>query len=528
MGQWPSIEEAQQLADARKAGDLRALSRVGRSPFAETNSAPPVATPVATPVPVLSLSIRCTNEFVKAGDEIGIEFRITNRGTNDYRYEDRTYDRSGRMNEYKLVATNSAGEAVLDPRANAKTFWMGGGLFQYATLKPDASFTKVIPLNRWALIKESGRYEVVGNYISSAYGTNFTTVTSDAISINVQPRTPQEMDAYISDLTNQLEAKLTGNLNPVANESRPPDRAMNALVTKLMFTCSPKIVPSLLKSMCEYGSGGGFWEHEAIMYYVPHSEETRKAILAAATARGVERNWTLASLLQEYGFTAEELKPLIERALAPDDEPGWAVGAQLAQKFGDDAFTPRLIAIAKTSRGNGQTAAIAALATHRTEEGVKTLKSLLDDPHQNIWTPLAQALLNGDRNGSLHPGDFAARDVKPLVERMLGAGNRSPDVMTGISLLQQFGSDDFTPQLVALATDSSNFTWRSAVYVLALNRTDEGLKTLKSLLTSSDPKIREETENAIRSAYTSRGNSRGRPLQPEDFDKQYQQPKTGN
>ena len=482
IGQWPTIEEAKELAGITKANTVRNLARAGVSPFPETH--PTSQEPETSLAPILSLSIRCTNDVVKAGDEIPIEFRITNRGWNDYKYEDRTYDRSGRMNEYKLVATNSAGEAVPDPRAKDKGFRMRGGGFQYAILKPGQSFTKIIPLNRWALVKEAGRYEVLGTYISSSYGTNYVTVISDPISLTVQPRTPQEMDAYIGDLTNQLEAKLTGNLNPVANESRPPDPAINELVTKLMFTCSPKIVPSLLKSASDYGSGGGFWEHEAITFYVPQSEETKQAILAAATARGLERNWTLASLLREYGFTGEELKPLIERALAPDNEAGWAVGAQLAAKFGDDAFTPRLMAIARTPRSDAQTAAIGALAAHRTDEGVKTLKSLLDDPHEKVWTPLADALLNGYHNGTWQPGDFTAQDVKPLIERMLASGSRSPDVMTGISLLEHFGSDDFTAQLVGIATDSSSFARQSAFYALALNRTDEGLKTLKSLLNS--------------------------------------------
>ena len=56
--------------------------------------------------------------------------------------------------------------------------------------------------------------------------------------------------------------------------------------------------------------------------------------------------------------------------------------------------------------------------------------------------------------------------------------------MTGIGLLEHFGSDDFTAQLVGIASDSSSLAWQNAVYALALNRTDEGLKTLKSLLDS--------------------------------------------
>ena len=528
FGQWLTVEESQKLAGINKANDLRNLARAGISPFPETRS----TLPETTVAPVLSLSIRCTNDVVKAGDEISIEFKITNTGTNDYKYANRTYDRSGRMNEYKLVATNSSGEAVPDPRAKAKGFWMGGGLFQYSILKPGESFTKVIPLNRWALIKEQGRYMVVGTYPSESYSTNYTTISSDPITVTVLPRSVKEMDSYISDLTNQLETKLTGKVNPVANESRPPDPAMNDLVTKLMFTCSPKIVPSLLKSMCDNGSGGGFWENEAITYYVPHSEETKQAILAAANAWGLGRNWSLTSLLREFDFSKEEMKPLIERALAPDNEPGWAPGADLARQFPDDEFTARLVAIAKTPREIAQTAAIDALAYNRTDEGVKTLKELLSDPHQNIWTTLADALLNAynyrrDTMGRpLQPDDFTAEDMKPLIQHLMSSDNQISGVDTAISLIGQFGGDEYTVQLIAIATSRGNNARASAIYALALNRTDEGVNTLKTLLNDPDPKVRTTAEQAIRNACTSRGNSRGRPLKPDDFDKQYQQPNT--
>ena len=64
-----------------------------------------------------------------------------------------------------------------------------------------------------------------------------------------------------------------------------------------------------------------------------------------------------------------------------------------------------------------------------------------------------------------------------------------------------------------------------AIYALAANRTDEGVKALKTLLNEDDPKVREATEQALRAAYCFRGIWRGRPMKPEDFDKEYQHPK---
>jgi HEAT repeat protein len=227
------------------------------------------------------------------------------------------------------------------------------------------------------------------------------------------------------------------------------------------------------------------------------------------------------------------MKPLIERALAPDNEQDWAAGAGLAQQFGDDAFTERLVAIAKTPRISAQTAAIEALAYNRTDDGVKTLKELMSDPHQNIWTPLAFAIQNAynyrrDAMGRpLRPDDFTAEDMKPLIEHLMSSDNQISGADTAIGLIGQFGGDEYTARLIAIATSPGNNARYSAIYALANNRTDEGVKTLKTLLNDPDPKIQKMTEDALRNAYTSHGNSRGRPLKPEDFDAKYQQPEPG-
>ena len=119
FGQWLTVEESKELAGSNQARDLRNLARAGMSPFPQT----PSTLPESTVAPGPSLALRSANEVVKAGDEIAIEFRITNTGTNEYKYANRTYDRSGRMDEYQLTATNDLGGAVPDPRANNKGFW---------------------------------------------------------------------------------------------------------------------------------------------------------------------------------------------------------------------------------------------------------------------------------------------------------------------------------------------------------------------------------------------------------------------
>ena len=363
--------------------------------------------------PDLSLVIRCTNTVTKVGDEIPIEFLISNTGTDYYRYADRTYDRSGRMEEYKLVARTESGEVVPDPRAKYQRSWLGGGLFQYQILMPGRSFSKTIALNRWALIKQPGRYEVAGEYTAS-FSTNTATVRSAPISLTVLPRTPQEMSGYISELTNRIAALPRGG---DYHGQIGPTPELDNLVMKLMFTCSPKKVPTLLDCMYRPGHSG-FWECEALLYYVPRSSELKQTILAKAAERGLASN--MQNLLSTYGCSAEEMHPLIERSLAPDNAQSWTCGALAAQQYASDAFTPRLVALATAP---GSTARV------------------------------------------------------------------------------------------------------QAIYALAANRTDEGVKALKTLLNDDDPKIREATEQALRAAYCFRGIWRGRPMKPEDFDKEYQHPK---
>jgi hypothetical protein len=482
---------------------------------------------------VLSLSIRCTNNVLKAGDEIPIEFIITNRGTNSYEYTDRTYDHSGRMREYKLEARIESGEMLPDPRAGYKGGWLGGGLFNESTLRPAQSFTRTIALNRWALVKDAGRYTVVGSYTISESGTNLTIIHSDPITVTVLPRTDVEMDAYIGGLSNQLAAipsiRLVTSTRMPENKrvtDSMPNPAIGNLVLKLMYTCSPKIVPILLKTVYEPASEG-FWESEALQFYVPHTETVKNAIIHAVMEHGLGSQGALAGVLRSYNPAADEMKPIIERLLAPDYESDWNQGAWLAREYWNDAFASPLIAIAGTPGSNGRVVAITTLAYNRTDEGVKALKDLLRHPAPDLCLYLGQALENAYYPGRsstgrrLQPDDLTAEDVKPLIRELFASTNQIPDVVTAVTLEEQFGSDDFTDRLIAIATTPGSAAPNLAIYALALNRTDAGVKTLKQLLNDPSPSTRTTTEQAIRYAYTSRGTAQGRPLEPGDFPQFY-------
>jgi hypothetical protein len=459
----------------------------------------------------LSLVIRGPTNIIRQGDEIPVELIVSNHGTTDYKYTERNYDRGGRMGEYKLVAKRAAGESVPDPRQHFQPGMMGG-LGASRILHPGESFSKVIALNLWALIKEPGRYEVMGIY---GYDPGYP--TSDPISITVLPRTESEMHDYIQGLTNNVE----------------PSGMSEDLVRKLMYTCSPEIVPILLKVMSAAGGNAKFWATAALADYVPHTEESRKTILEAATKYGLNGTG-LEQVLLAHEFDNQELKPVIERSLATDNPGEWQAGVWLALHYFDAALTPRLIAIAGDSNTRGDTRSIAmrVLASNRTDAGVQAIKVLLKYPSPDMLRPLFETIANGysgqgpaPAGSPLRAEDFSAEDLRPLIERLLASTNQALQLqLSGVILAKQFGSDALTAKLVALATHPSPYVSGQAIYALALNRTDEGVKTLKTLLHDPDPNVSKLAEEAIRNAYISRGDARGRPLRPDDFDVKFQQP----
>jgi hypothetical protein len=243
----------------------------------------------------------------------------------------------------------------------------------------------------------------------------------------------------------------------------------------------------------------------------------------------------LGQLLLAHDFNNKEMKPIIARALAADNPGEWQAGVWLALRYFDAAFTPRLIAIAGDSNARGDTRSIAmrVLTSNRTDAGVKAIKALLKDPAPEMLRPLFETIANGysgqgaaSTGSPLQAEDFSAEDMRPLIERLLASTNQALQLqLSGVILAKQFGSDALTAQLMALTTNSSPEIRGGAIYALALNRTDEGVKMLKMLLHDPDLKTSEMAEAAIRNAYTSRGDARGRPLRTDDFDAQFRDAK---
>jgi HEAT repeat protein len=467
----------------------------------------------------ISLTIRCTNDVYKAGDEIPVEFVISNGGPTEYIDMYQMSDRRGLTRKYALVARIDSGKQVRDPFP----FHGGGGAeaVAFAHLTPGQSDTVTMPLNLWAAIESPGKYVVSGSYFCQPcdfdnghgpiYSRPFEVAKSETITVTILPRTDKEMDDYIGSLTNQLAALA-------------PERNSEDLIKKLMYTRSPKVIPAVLRAMFADDNRGS-WEYLALVDFVPHTDETRKTLLEAANHYRL--SLAMAEVLCQFGFPKEQIRPLIRAALTSEHPDEWHGGVILAMSYPDDAFTARLIAIAQTAGSNARAEAIRALAFNRTDSGVKALKTLMDDPDPQILGELATAVgiaYDSSTNASVRPmpqGDFTAQELKPLIEKLLAS--QDSEKTWALNLIKVFGDDGtFTERLVTMA-ESRGSNRSQAMYALAFNRTDEGVKVLKALLDNGDKMTRTAAEWAIRDAYTSRRAARGIPLRPDDFDAKFQQ-----
>ena len=345
--------------------------------------------------PVLTLSIRCDALVAKVGDEVLITFVIKNEGNADYQYPDRTYDRSGRLGEYELTAVDEEGKVVPDPRAKRRG-GISGGVERQGRLAPGESFTKTIALNRWALLTKPGVYRVAGTYRT---GGSRGEVRSPTLTLELKPRTDEEMAAHVQALTDQLATTRDGHTRA-------------ARVRKLMYTCDRRIVPALIETMYQSDPAqddAGYWAGEALHYHLPDDQAVGDALWHAAANRGlaVGMFWTL----KQRGFTREQIRPLIEVSLSPDHRVAWSEGALAAQEYADDRFTPRLIAIAKDPENTARVPAIYALALNRTDESVATLKALLvePDPPNPMGRTIRQTTEDAIRSAYVYRGNAQGR-----------------------------------------------------------------------------------------------------------------------
>lgn len=460
----------------------------------------------------LELTIRCDKKELKRGDEIPIVFTIRNSGKNAFEYDDRNDDRSGRMDECRLSARRADGAVVADPRADYEGGLWGGLSSGSKRLGSGKFFTKTIALNRWASLKEAGRYTVTGIYqynvpdeeASERYGTRrmrAVGVESTPIEIVVGERSDREMGDYIRRLSEELNAL------DESNAQGRSDRRENA-IARLVYTGDGRIVPILIDlTYSENRDNGSFWAWQGFLFYLPRNDQIKAQLAAAARERGLIG--PMQSFLEKYGCGADVFAMAIPRSLESENERVLNAGVTAAQDYPDDSYMDSLIRIATDSNSPARSAAIYSVAYNRTDEGVAVLKRLLEDKSVGVSSRARYAIGRAYQRHPVHPEQI---------------------------------DNEYTAILTNIARDMNDTLWPGAVSQIVLTRTeqgiaalqaylddpaatnpmmdsDEGLRTIRELLRDDDPEMRQATERFVRRLSRVQ---RGRALRATDFGPEFQ------
>lgn len=459
----------------------------------------------------LSLTIRCSENDLKQGDEIPIVFTIVNKGQSPYVHDDRNYDRSGRMNEYKLVVRYEDGTVVRDPRERHKPGIMGGLSGGRVVIEQGESFSKTIALNRWALINEPGRYTVTGTYFFAVPDPNAKQVknvkvmkeipvNSEPIEILVKPRTHEEMGNYINELLNKLEELL-----PYDKEV---EEQREAIIKKLMYTCDCRIAPTIIDLMYKsYHTNEVFWAKEAFLYYLPRSSEIKNLLLETAKTHGLALY--MQPVLEEYRCSDSEFKNIISLSLVLENPNIVRAGVLATHDHPDDAYTSRLISIATDPNKQARHSAIFALAYNRTDEGVKALKTFLKDHNEGIRETTAEAIRQAYKHFPVYPEYSDGEYTSELIE-----------VATDVNPNQPFAIAEIARTRTPKGVKAIKSLLEDPAKNIPIAETDEGVKTIRALLRSPDKDIREMTGNIIRLVYKTYP---GQPLRNDDFGEEFRE-----
>jgi len=458
--------------------------------------------------PNLSLTIHYADKKLKAGDEIPIVFTITNQGKSSYFYYGQTgyhgNDRRRVMEQYKLVAKREDGTTVPDP---LQRYSGGEG---YASppeeqIESGESFSKTIALNQWALINEPGRYTITGTYYTGIFHlrSKHPAVSCAPIEIIVRPRTNKEMAEYIKELSK----KLKGIKIPKTGMTRQAWKEIVGTVKRLMYTCDPRIVPTLIDAMYEYNgrfNGLTIWTIDAFLYYLPRDTKIKNTILRAAKKDGLA--YGMQYVLEELDCNEEEFKGIIKKSLTSENPDVQSAGAEASQRHPDDSYTTRLIAIATDANSRARWAAIDALAYNRTDAGVKTLKVLLKNTNQDMRETAAHAIQRSYQDVPIYPKRANDEYTSALIRVVKDPNSSKWMFAYAITEIARTRSEEGIEAIKALLENPDRD--------IPIAKTDEGVRTIGNLLRSPDKDVRNMTENIIRQVYRTYP---GQPLREDDF-----------
>jgi hypothetical protein len=118
-------------------------------------------------------------------------------------------------------------------------------------------------------------------------------------------------------------------------------------------------------------------------------------------------------------------------------------------------------------------------------------------------------------------GSISKNDWVQIINRSLAPDNQIC-WQDGCLAAPNYPDDSYVPRLIAIAETPKCNARSTAIFSLAGNRTDEGVRELKKLLQSPDIYVKSAAEQAIKSGYMHPPDDGTRPLLPSDFDRSYQ------
>jgi hypothetical protein len=415
-----------------------------------------------------------------------------------------------------LVARQEDGTVVPDPRINYKEGISGGLSSGSGVIGKGGTFTKTIALNRWALIKNPGTYTVTGTYsyhvkdpgATQKYGISIMKtirVNSAPIKVVVKRRSRRAMGRYIRKLLRQLK-----KIKPSRKWEVVKQRT--AIIARLAYTCDRRIVPILIDLIYEnHHNNEALWAKEGFICYLTHDTNIKKAVLEVAKKRGLASG--MQSVLEAFGCSEEEFKQVTRISLMSDDPDIVSRGVLAAQTHPDDEYMPKLVAIATVPDRPDPNRhflkvkrhwAIYAIAYNRTNEGVKALRTLLEDPSEGIRETTKRAIGQAFERHRVYPKYADDEYISELIT--IAKDSNHPMAINSLAGIARTRTEEGIEAIKALLENPD--------MDIPIAKTDEGVQTISNLLRSPDKDVRNMTENIIRQVYRTYP---GLPLRVDDF-----------
>jgi hypothetical protein len=206
-----------------------------------------------------------------------------------------------------------------------------------------------------------------------------------------------------------------------------------------------------------------------------------------------------------YQEMGEYIKKLVKELEATKDKYQRESIIQKLEYTCDSRIAPAMIELMYETGNDGFWAAEAfgCYLSHDSE----TKKAVFDAVSKRGLPPYMGAYI-------LEQLGFTRAEVDKVIQVSLNSKN-SEILGAGVRAAQNYPNDSFMPRLIEIATDPNCVYREAAIFAIAFNRTDEGVKTLKALLTDKDKGIRKYTGEAIRRAYERF------PVYPEHYDEEF-------